>query len=42
MFWHEFITPHTQHKRGKVISVGVHIYVYIFVDKKKFELYFSD
>ena len=36
-------TPHTQHERGKVIGVGVHIYyVYMFVDQKKFESYFSD
>ena len=42
------ITPHAQHKRGKRIVVGVHIYIYIgiyigmFVDKKKIESFFSD
>ena len=25
MFWHEFITPHTQRERGKVIGVLVSI-----------------
>ena len=29
------ITPHAQCERGKVIEVGVHIYVYMFVDQKK-------
>ena len=30
--------------QGKVIGIAVHIYnyVYMFVDLKKFELYFSD
>ena len=37
-----FITPHAQREQGKVIGVGVHIYVYMFVDQKKFESYFSD
>ena len=27
---------------GYVIGAGVHIYIYMFVDKKKFESYFSD
>ena len=25
-----------------MISVGVHMYIHVFVDKKKFESYFSD
>ena len=25
------VTPHAQHEWGKVISVGVHIYIYIYV-----------
>ena len=29
-----FFTPHAQRKHGKVIGVGVHIYVYMFVDEK--------
>ena len=31
------ITPHAQRERGKVIGVGVHIYIYVcmFVDQKK-------
>ena len=33
-----FITPHVQRKRGEVIGVGAHIYVYMFVDQS----YFSD
>ena len=28
------VTPHAQRERGKVIGVGVHIYVYMFVDEK--------
>ena len=39
------IIPNARRERGKVISVGVliyYIYIGIFVDKKKFELYFSD
>ena len=35
-------TPHAQHEWGKVIGVGVHIYIYMFVDEKIFESYFSD
>ena len=31
-----------QRKRGKVISCGVHIYIYMFVDEKIFESYFRD
>ena len=29
------ITPHAQRERGKVIGVGVLIYMYMFVDQKK-------
>ena len=29
------VTPYAQHKRGKLISVGVHIYMYMFVDQQK-------
>ena len=29
------ITPHAQCERGKLIGVGVHIYMYMFVDQKK-------
>ena len=39
------VTPHVQREWGKVIVVGVDIYVYIynmFVDQNKFEWYFSD
>ena len=39
------ITPHAQRERGKVISRGVHIYIYIYIclwSKKKFESYFRD
>ena len=32
---HLIFTPHAQRERGKVIGVGVHIYVYMFVDQKK-------
>ena len=38
-------TPHAQRERGKVISRGVHIYIYIYIclwSKKKFESYFRD
>ena len=35
-------TPHAQRERGKVIGLGVLIYMYMFVDKKKFESEFSD
>ena len=39
----EVITPHAQCERGKVISCGVHIYIYICLwTKKKFESYFRD
>ena len=40
----DLITPHAQHEQGKVVSVVVHIqvYIYMFVDQKKFESYFSD
>ena len=39
----DFITPHTQRERGKVIDRGVHIYIYICVcGRKKFESYFRD
>ena len=31
---HLFITPHVQRERDKVIGVGVHICIYMFVDKK--------
>ena len=31
-----------QRERGKVIGAGVHIFVYMFVDEKIFESYFSD
>ena len=36
-------TPHVR-AGGKVIGVGVHVYIYIcmFVDQKMFESYFSD
>ena len=34
--------PHAQCERGKVISVGVHVYIYMFVDQKKLESYFSN
>ena len=30
------ITPHAQRERGKVIDRGVHIYIYMSVDKKKY------
>ena len=33
------VTPHTQHERGKVIAIGVHIHICIHVGT---ELYFSD
>ena len=38
-----FTPPHSA-SGGKVIRAGVHIYIciYMFVDKKKFESYFSD
>ena len=36
------ITPHAQRERGKVIGLGVLVYIYMFVVKKKFESYFSD
>ena len=36
------ITPHAQRERGKVIDRGVHIYIYMSVVEKKFELYFRD
>ena len=36
------ITLHTQRERGKVIDVGVHIYILYVCGPKKFELYFSD
>ena len=35
MCW-KIVTPHAQRERGKVIGVGVHICVYMFVDQKKF------
>ena len=34
-----FITPHAQRERGKVIGLGVVVYV---CGQKKFESYFSD
>ena len=38
-----FITPHVQCERGKVISCGVHIYIYICLwTKKRFESYLRD
>ena len=37
------VTPHAQRERGKVISRGVHIYIYICLwSKKIFESYFRD
>ena len=38
------INPHAQHEGGKVIGVGVHIYmcVYMCVLTKKFEKHFRD
>ena len=27
----DFITPHAQRERGKVIGRGVHIYIYIYI-----------
>ena len=41
MCW-KIVTPHAQHERGKVIGVGVHICVYMFVDQKIIESYFSN
>ena len=35
------VTPHAQRERGKVIGLGVLVYIYMFV-VKKFESYFSD
>ena len=37
-------TPHAQRERGKVIGLGVLIYIYIYVcgQKNIFESYFSD
>ena len=35
------ITPHAQRERGKVIGVGVHMFICLWT-KKKFESYFSD
>ena len=37
-----FVTPHVQREWGKVIGLGVVVYIYMFVVKKKFESYFSD
>ena len=31
----KIVTSHAQRERGKVIEVGVHICVYMFVDQKK-------
>ena len=36
------ISLHAQRECGRVNSVGVHIYIYMFVDKKIFESYFND
>ena len=36
-----FITPHAQRERGKVIGVGVHMFICLWT-KNKFESYFSD
>ena len=37
------VTPHAQRERGKVIGLGVLVYIYICVcGQKKFESYFSD
>ena len=37
------ITPHTQRERGKVIGLGVLVYIYICLwSKKIFESYLSD
>ena len=30
------LPPHTQHERGTVIGVGVHMFIYMFVYKKHF------
>ena len=39
----QFVTPHAQRERGKVIDRGVHIYIYIMsVVEKIFESYFRD
>ena len=35
------VTPHAQHERGKVIGLGVLVYIYICLWSKKFESYFS-
>ena len=35
-------TPHAQRERGKVVGLGVVVYIYMFVVKKIFESYFSD
>ena len=32
--YQEYYYPHVQHERGKVIGVGVCVYIYMFVDKK--------
>ena len=36
-----FFTPHAQRERGKVIGVGVHMFICLWT-KKKFESYLSD
>ena len=40
-YWGYIFTPHAQHERGKVIGLGVLVYIYMFV-VKKIESYFSD
>ena len=40
---HNLVTPHAQRERGKVIGLGVLVYIYICLwSKKIFESYFSD
>ena len=36
------LLPPCGSEQGKVIVVGVHIYIYMFVDKQKFKSYFSN
>ena len=36
------VTPHEQRERGKVIGVGVHIYICVCGPNLFFESYFSD
>ena len=32
---YNIITPHAQSERGKVIGLGVLVYIYVFVERKK-------